>query len=169
MVLVRPGVHAESVRLTQNCYILGLGPRGKVVVEAPGWESALVSAGLGMGANFGEDAYIENVTFRCRNEMMRGRCVYIVNGHVSLKCCDIQGTVLVSGWRTSPQFVECQISKSRGNGLHFTDYSCPSLVKSTILHHGNHGILIDRRAMPSSIGQHDQRKPGMRNQLVLRW
>lgn len=158
LVAVRPGVYAESVRVTQSCYILGLGPRGSVVVEAPGWESALVSAGLGGCARpemlgfatieSGEDAFIENLAFQCRNEMMRGRCVYIVNGRLCLLRCDISGTVVISGRHTAPQLTECRIRGSRGNGLYCTDNSRPIISKSEVLMHGHHGVLIDRRSRP---------------------
>jgi hypothetical protein len=41
----------ESIRLTQNVIVVGLGLKDAVVVEAPGWEPALVFAGLGISGN----------------------------------------------------------------------------------------------------------------------
>lgn len=158
LVLLRPGTYSESVRVTQNCHILGLGARGRVVVEAPGWESALVFAGLG-GKNVplplgytdlitGEDACVENITFRCRNYDMRGRCVYIVMGRPLLCRCDIDGGLLVCGHSTAPFLRECRVGNARGTGIHFTDRSRASLRQSVVERHGRHGILVDRRAQP---------------------
>lgn len=159
LVLVRPGVYQESVRITQNCHILGLGRRGRVVVEAPGWESALVSAGLGGAAvpdlpgwdasmHTGEDATVENLTFRCRNEQMVGRCVYLVMGRLHLVRCDVYGGVHVSGFCTAPRFTECRVLKSRGSGFRLTDHSKASLRRNQIRQHRLHGILVDRHSEP---------------------
>lgn len=158
LVLVRPGLYSETVRVTQNCYVLGFGPSHDVVVEAPGWESALVSAGLGGyhmpkmlgwgGFTSGEAACIENITFRCRNEQMRGQCVYIVMGQLHLVRCTVDGGVFVSGGRTAPRFSECHIRKSRGNGIRFTDHAHASMRGSSVEHHGGHGVLIERNSQP---------------------
>nr|ABV22243.1 serine/threonine kinase-like protein [Karlodinium veneficum] len=158
IVLVRPGKYSESVRVTQNCYILGMGRRGQVIIEAPGWESALVSAGLGsrnVPEEFGwkdyasgEDASIENLAFRCRNENMRGRCVYIVNGQLNILRCNIDGTVVVSGCRTAPRFVGCEIRGSRGSGAYLTDHCKPHLHSSLITKHRGNGVLVDRLSHP---------------------
>mmetsp|Transcript_52386 Transcript_52386/g.113511 ORF Transcript_52386/g.113511 Transcript_52386/m.113511 type:complete len:324 (-) Transcript_52386:2-973(-) len=158
LLLVRPGIYSESLRVTQNCWVLGLGPRNRVVVEAPGWESALVSAGLGArhvpnlfgweSFTSGEDTRVENLTFRCRNENMRGRCVYIVMGQLHLIHCDVDGAVLVGGCRTAPKLEACRVRGSRGSGLHFTDHCHASLTWSEISAHGSNGVLIDRGARP---------------------
>jgi len=153
LVIVRAGMYKETVRVTHNCHLLGWGPKGTVVVEAPGWESALVFAGLGIkGFNSGEDACILNVTFRCRNENMRGRCVYIVMGQPRLERCIVHGGLVVAGMRTFPQLYNCKIHGSRGSGLHFTDHSCGSLCASIVTKHGRHGALLDRHARPQLAG-----------------
>jgi hypothetical protein len=36
MVLVRPGVYAENVRMTKTCAVIGWGPPGAVAIEV-GW------------------------------------------------------------------------------------------------------------------------------------
>lgn len=161
LVLVRPGTYAESVRVTQNCHILGLGPRDKVIIEAPGWESALVSAGLGsrqvpsvLGWSVltsGEDAFVENLTFRCRNMNMKGRVVYIVMGALNLIRCRIEGGMLVSGSCTTPRLTDCVIGNSRGNGVHLTDHCKAALHGNRITQHGRHGILICRHSSPEVI------------------
>ncbi|CAE8593408.1 unnamed protein product [Polarella glacialis] len=159
LLIVRPGTYQESVRVTQNCHILGLGRRDRIVVEAPGWESALVSAGLGAkslvprelgwaGLSTGEDACVENLTLRCRNENMRGRCVYLVMGRIHLLRCCVEGGVVVSGYSTEPRLTECCIRGARGSGLHLTDH-CRAMLHGNHVHsHGRHGILIDRHARP---------------------
>ena len=78
-------------------------------------------------SNLGEAACIENITFRCRNEQMRGQCVYIVMGQLHLVRCNVDGGVFVSGARTAPRFSECRIRKSRGNGMRFTDHAHASM------------------------------------------
>lgn len=149
LVLIRPGTYSESVRVTRNCYLLGLGPRERVVVEAPGWESALVFSGLGVrGFGSGEDACAANLTFRCRNEMMRGRCVYIVLGRPRLEHCTIEGGVLVSGFHTAPQLSQCCIRDSWGSGVHMTDHCQASLRDSTVTKSRRHGVLADRGSRP---------------------
>ena len=48
-VLIRPGVYTESVRVTRDLTIAGLGPPGSVVVQPPGWEAAFVWGGYSVG------------------------------------------------------------------------------------------------------------------------
>ena len=36
-MLVRPGLYGESVRVTRDLTLCGLGPRGSVVVQPPGF------------------------------------------------------------------------------------------------------------------------------------
>ena len=62
--------------------------------------------------------------------------------------CTVDGGVFVSGARTSPQFSECRIRRSRGNGMRFTDHSCAMLKRSYVEHHGGHGVLIERNSQP---------------------
>lgn len=162
IVLVRPGTYAESVRVTRSCYILRLGKPGDVVIEAPGWESALVSAGLGgrhmpeflglQGFTFGDDACLDNITFRCRNELMRGRCVYIVSGQLCLLRCHVHGSILVSGCRTAPRFIECDVSGSRGCGVYLTDGCRASLRRAHVSANLGNGVLVDRQALPELVG-----------------
>eukprot|EP00929_Paragymnodinium_shiwhaense_P063356 TRINITY_DN31656_c0_g1_i1.p1 TRINITY_DN31656_c0_g1~~TRINITY_DN31656_c0_g1_i1.p1 ORF type:complete len:364 (-),score=58.03 TRINITY_DN31656_c0_g1_i1:12-1103(-) len=149
IVLVRPGRYMESVRVTHNCHLFGMGRRGSVVVEAPGWESALVFAGLGVRHfGSGEDACITNMTFQCRNEQMRGRCVYIVMGRPRLDRCEVQGGVLACGVKTMPQLVSCTVRLSWGSGVHMTDRCRGSVQNSNIAGNKRHGILLDRGSMP---------------------
>lgn len=157
IVLIRPGIYPESVRVTRNCYIFGLGRLGDVTVEAPGWESALVFSGLGRlerdpSLGSGEDSTVCNVTFRCKNEQMRGRCVYIVLGKPHVEHCDIQGTVQICGARTTPRLLDCRIHGSRGSGVHITDHSRGAVLQSSIVQHGRHGVLADRGSRPNLCG-----------------
>jgi len=149
LVVIRPGRYLESVRVTRNCYILGLGRRADIVIEAPGWESALVFSGLGVrGFRSGEDACIANITFRCRNELMRGRCVYVVLGRPYLNHCDVDGGVLVSGFDVAPKLRRCSIQESWGSGLRLTDHCCGSLRDSVVKTNRRHGVLVDRGSCP---------------------
>ena len=62
IVLVRPGVYPENVRVTRSCALVGWGEGA--VVEGTGWEPALAFAGLGMlgggGASCGSRGGWEN-------------------------------------------------------------------------------------------------------------
>merc|ERR1719221_767751 len=78
--------------------------------------------------------------------MMRGRCVYIVLGQPRLEKCIVEGGVVVSGSRTSPQISSCSIHSSWGSGLHMTDYCQGSLRESVVAKSRRHGILLDRNA-----------------------
>ena len=49
VVLVRPGLYSESVRVTRDLTLCGLGPLGSVVVQPPGWEAAFVWGGYSVG------------------------------------------------------------------------------------------------------------------------
>ena len=75
VVLVRPGLYGESVRVTRDLTLCGLGPRGSVVVQPPGWEAGLVWGGYSVGqatvgrtvhqaASAGAHARVRNVTVR---------------------------------------------------------------------------------------------------------
>jgi len=110
LVIVRAGMYKETVRVTHNCHLLGWGPKGTVVVEAPGWESALVFAGLGIkGFNSGEDACILNVTFRCRNENMRGDVYTSSWVSPALNAASCTGGLL---WLECGHFPSCTTAKS---------------------------------------------------------
>ncbi|CAK0887475.1 unnamed protein product [Prorocentrum cordatum] len=152
IVLVRPGVYAESVRVTQNCYVLGLGRRRGVVVEAPGWESALVFSGLGVrGFQHGEDSCIANMTFRCRNDLMRGRCVYIVLGQPALRHCDVEGGVQVSGCGTAPLLHGCHVRCSWAAPAEM-GHAVRAAEESVVARSRRHGVLVDRGSVPAVAG-----------------
>ena len=112
MVLVRPGLYSESVRVTRDLTLCGLGPRGSVVVQPPGWEAAFVWGGYSVGqamvgstvhqaASAGAHARVRNVAVRLRNQQQQ-TAIYITSGAPSISDCDIQGTVLVAGPRCAP-------------------------------------------------------------------
>ena len=42
---IKPGVYRESMRITKNILVSGMGKLGSVVIEAPGWRDALYFAG----------------------------------------------------------------------------------------------------------------------------
>ena len=117
VVLVRPGLYGESVRVTRDLTLSGLGPRGSVVVQPPGWEAGLVWGGYSVGqatvgrtvhhaASAGAHARVRNVTVRLRNQQQQ-TAIYISSGAPSISDCDIQGTVLVAGPRCAPTISRC--------------------------------------------------------------
>lgn len=50
-LLIKPGVYRESLRIGINMVVIGIGPPGSVVLEAPGWEECVYFAGLGKWRN----------------------------------------------------------------------------------------------------------------------
>eukprot|EP00241_Pyramimonas_parkeae_P022433 CAMPEP_0114295916 /NCGR_PEP_ID=MMETSP0059-20121206/11027_1 /TAXON_ID=36894 /ORGANISM="Pyramimonas parkeae, Strain CCMP726" /LENGTH=212 /DNA_ID=CAMNT_0001418017 /DNA_START=189 /DNA_END=828 /DNA_ORIENTATION=- len=77
VLLLKPGIYREGVRITHNVLVVGLGHAGAAVVETAGWEAALTFAGLGAasctymgvdGTSTGEKATICNLTLQCRNQ-----------------------------------------------------------------------------------------------------
>ena len=45
VVLVRPGLYSESVRVTRDLTLCGLGPLGSVVVQPPGCPPPVINRG----------------------------------------------------------------------------------------------------------------------------
>jgi hypothetical protein len=43
-LVILPGVYRQALRVTKNIEIYGAGPLGSVIIEAKGWEDALVRA-----------------------------------------------------------------------------------------------------------------------------
>jgi len=153
VVLVRPGVYKESVRVACACSIFGWGPPGSVVVEAPGWESPLVCVKA-------DRVRVVNVTARCKIEAMCGKCVYVPTGEPSLEYCTVEGTVAVAGSATHPTLFRCTIRNSPGSGLHFSDGCGGSASRCVVENHKGDGIFIERGAHPSVSGNVIRRNGG---------
>lgn len=160
LVLVRPGVYQEAVRLVRSCRILGLGRRDAVVIEAPGWESPLVFVQ-------GQRVSVRNLTVRCRIQAARGKCVYIPAGQPTLERCRIEGGVHSCGGGTSPVLRGCEILRSPGNGLHFSDESGGTVLDCTIEENKLHGVLADRGARPELHGNRFVKNRGAAIRLLL--
>ena len=64
VVLVRPGLYGESVRVTRDPTLCGLGPRGSVVVQPPGWEAGLVWGGYSVGQASPSSKYVSKYVRR---------------------------------------------------------------------------------------------------------
>ena len=157
LVLVRPGIYVESVRITTNVTLLGVGPVGAATVIAPGWEPALVwggfkagktsasarGSGHGAGAHIdldaasgGSRAEVRGMSFTQRNQLQQ-TAVYITVGEPHIAQCDIVGTVHVAGSGAQPTLSNCHISRSRSCGVRFVDHSSGSL----------HGCVIAQNCM----------------------
>lgn len=139
LVLVRPGVYVESVRVTTNVAILGLGAVGAACVRAPGWEPALVWGGFKAGsisatagrhgarvsidaASGGADAEIHGLAFEQRNQQQQ-TAVYITVGQPLIANCQVRGTVHVAGGGAAPRITKCDILGSRSCGVRYLDHS----------------------------------------------
>lgn len=160
LVLVRPGVYPEAVRIARSCTVLGLGPWETVVIEAPGWESPLVFVRE-------QSACVVNITVRCRVQAARGKCVYIPAGRPTLERCCIKGGVHACGDGTVPLLRNCNIQGSPGNGLHFSD-ACGGRVLGCIVEgHKLHGVLADRGAHPEFHGNRISKNGGAGIRVLL--
>jgi len=153
LVLVRPGVYSEAVRVTRSCTLLGLGPREMVVIEAPKTEWPL---------NFvwEESAWVVNMTIRCRVAHTRGQCINVAAGRPTLERCCIEGGVRAAGENTRAVLRCCEVRGSPGNGIHFTDRCGGGVLGCTVQLSGLHGILADRGAHPDVRGNSISRNKG---------
>ena len=134
VVLVRAGTYVESVRVTKDVTICGLGA---VTVVPPGWEAAFVWGGYSVGrtragdevltaASAGAHARVCHIAVRLRNQQQQ-TAIYLSGGSPTLDSCDIQGTVVAAGPRTKPTLTNCVISGSRGFGVKVDDRATPVL------------------------------------------
>ena len=134
VVLVREGTYVESVRVTKDVTICGLG---EVTVVPPGWEAAFVWGGYSVGrtragdevltaASAGAHARVCHIAVRLRNQQQQ-TAIYLSGGSPTLDSCDIQGTVVAAGPRTKPTLTNCVISGSRGFGVKVDDRATPVL------------------------------------------
>ena len=134
LVLVRPGVYTESVRITADLQLIGLGTAGAVRVISQGWEPALVLGGFTVGraklrdgaylaaASAGRRATVHNMSFAMRNQQ-QAVAVYCTSGQQSMTHCEVHGTVRVSGSAAAPNLVRCRIHGSRSTGLRICDHA----------------------------------------------
>ena len=139
VVLVRAGTYVESVRVTKDVTICGLG---EVTVVPPGWEAAFVWGGYSVGrtragdevltaASAGAHARVCHIAVRLRNQQQQ-TAIYLSGGSPTLDSCDIQGTVVAAGPRTKPTLTNCVISGSRGFGIKVEDRAMPHLSRVSI-------------------------------------
>jgi len=141
LVILQPHVYSESVRITRSCSIIGLGPPGSVVIEAPKAEAAL---------SFMKhcDAYVANIAVRCRNSSIAATSIFIPHGSATLQSCQVEGGIYICGESTKPKLLSCTVQKSPGCGVHFSDGSTGCMRGCTVSGSASYGILVDRGAMP---------------------
>jgi parallel beta-helix repeat protein len=142
-------VYRDSIRVTKNISICGVGKLGSVIIEAPGWNDALYFAGLGMDGEYvnpktsdtGELADISNLVFRAPNPE-QGFIAHIVRGTPRIHHCDIQGGLWISGCK--PKITHNTIRWSRSCGVKITDRACPEIKSNVILNNKFGGIKVKR-------------------------
>mmetsp|Transcript_49153 Transcript_49153/g.93891 ORF Transcript_49153/g.93891 Transcript_49153/m.93891 type:complete len:332 (+) Transcript_49153:123-1118(+) len=156
VLLLKPGIYREGVRITHNVLVVGLGHAGAAVVETAGWEAALTFAGLGAasctymgvdGTSTGEKATICNLTLQCRNQQ-QAYCAVVVRGRPTFKRCTFLGSVQVSGAHTRPTLSHCRIHGSRSCGLKITDHAAALVLDNHISANQRQGVLVERHAAP---------------------
>lgn len=133
VVLVRPGIYREAVRITADISVCALGTRGKATVVAPGWEPALAWGGFKVGvtrmggvtlnaASAGACSDVCGFSLVQRNQAQMV-AVYCTFGTPTIACCDIVGSVRVAGRAARPHLSDCRVSHSRSAGLDFGDHA----------------------------------------------
>ncbi|KAK3269965.1 hypothetical protein CYMTET_21610 [Cymbomonas tetramitiformis] len=157
VLIVHPGTYRESLRVTRNLLIVGWGNREDVIIDAPGWEPALVFAGLGTnsshnvmgvsGKDTGDRAAVCNLTLCGRNQH-QAVVAHIVRGQPSLCACNVHGCIFISGSGTGPSITRCHIRSSRSSGIRVTDHSSPFLQFNLVTHNSGYGVHIDRGSAP---------------------
>lgn len=160
LVLIMPGVYHESVRVTDDLTLIGLGSRGAVRVHSQGWEPALVLGGFSVGkaklhgdaqldaASAGGRAVIRGLTLSMRNQQ-QAVAVYCTGGQPLVADCDVLGTVRVSGCAAAPTFVRCRISRSRSNGVRICDHAQGQVRRSELLCNQLAAIRLSPCARPN--------------------
>ena len=160
LVLVRPGTYTESVRVTGDVILIGLGARGSVRVQAPGWEPALVLGGFSVGraklrdggflaaASAGGRARVHHISLSTRNQQ-QAVVVYCTSGAQRVTHCDIHGNVRISGSAAAPTFKACRILGSRSSGVRVCDHAVASISRCELLGNRLAGICLTASARPT--------------------
>ena len=157
VVIIKPGVYSENVRITRSCVLLGWGGQGDVIIEGTGWEAALVFAGLGVDAHSGcmnndkkninvdtgSRSVAVNLTLKCRNRM-QAYAVVVVSGRPEFDTCRFHGGCLVLGATTKPRLINSEVNNSRGAGVKVTDHGCVVTDTCVIKHNSTYGLLLER-------------------------
>ena len=112
VVLVRPGIYRESVRVTADVALLALGGRGSVTIHPRGWEPALAWGGFKVGATRASGVTIEAASAGACSEVcgfslvqrnqLQQVAVYCTFGSPVVAYCDIVGTIHVAGGKCTP-------------------------------------------------------------------
>jgi hypothetical protein len=186
-LLILPGVYRDSIRITKNVSICGIGKLGSVVIEAPGWNDAIYFAGLGMDGEYvdhrvpdtGELAEVSNLVFRAPNPE-QSFVAHIVRGTPNIHHCEVQGGISISACR--PILAHNIIHGSRSCGVKVTDRgapvllgntitankfggvkikrSSPMLVNNTIIDNESYGVVLTTDSVPSLRGNEIRDRPG---------
>jgi hypothetical protein len=159
VILVRPGVYTESVRVTDDVTLVALGAPGAVQVVSQGWEPALVLGGFTVGraslfdgshlaaASAGSRAHIHGFCFSMRNQQ-QSVAVYCTSGQPTVTRCSIRGTVRVSGERAAPTFRYCSVFGSRSCGVRVCDHASPTIERCMVLRNRLAAVRISHGASP---------------------
>lgn len=154
VVLVKPGVYRESLRITGAVLVMGGGLEHGAVLEGSGWEPALTFAGLGAAARHGHDVVhldtsgtgerccVMNLTFRNRNEL-NSTAVLIARGAPLLDRVTVNGCVWVGG-EASPVLRDVRCCGSKGVGVRVTDRGSIRLRECALTNNRGAGVCADR-------------------------
>lgn len=154
VVLVRPGIYNESVRVFADIVLCGLGVRGAVTVRSQGWEPALVLGGFTVRSNgtmaaasAGARASIHGLTLSNSNQS-QSVSVYCTSGQPRVSHCDIHGTVRVSGSNARPVITCCRVIGSRSCGIRVCDHAGGKVSKCGLIRNRLAAIRVSPCASP---------------------
>ena len=159
VVLVRPGIYREAIRVTADISVCALGPRGGATIHAPGWEPALAWGGFKVGvthmgrvtlkaASAGASSDVCGLSLVQRNQSQM-TAVYCTFGSPVIAHCDIVGSVRIAGRAASPVLLDCHVSQSRSVGLDFMDHASGKLDKCSVRDNRLAAVRLARTATPS--------------------
>ncbi len=154
VILVRPGIYNESVRVTADVILCGLGVRGAVMVRSQGWEPALVLGGFTVRNNGDIGAYsagarasIHGLALSNSNQL-QSVSVYCTSGQARVSHCDIHGTVRVSGSNAKPVITCCRVIGSRSCGMRICDHAGGKVSKCGLIRNRLAAIRVSPCASP---------------------
>jgi len=142
LIIVRPGVYAEAVRIRKDVTIVGEGDRARVILESDGPVTVTLEA---------ERATIRNMTLRTSGAVAQG-VVLVTTGKSTLADCDISSAtgagIFLQGPTSDPMIVRCTIHDCRGSGFLIHDQAKGTVEDCVIFGNGLSGFQIREGGAP---------------------
>lgn len=143
LIVVRPGVYAEAIRISKDVTIFGDGDHTRVVLVSEGPVTVTLEAGR---------AVIRNMTLRTSGTSAQG-VVLVTTGAPVLADCDISSAtgagIFLQGPTSNPMIVRCTIHDCRGSGFLVTDQAKGTIEDCVVYGNGLSGFQIREGGNPS--------------------